>query len=95
MSVILAVIYVALWVFLGLLLARLVFDYVQLFARNWRPTGVLVVFLEIIYTVTDPPLKAIRRVLPPLRLGNVMLDLGFWVLSVAVYIVIQVVGSNL
>jgi YggT family protein len=95
MSVILAVIYVALWVFLGLLLARLVFDYVQLFARSWRPSGVLIVFLEIIYTVTDPPLKAIRRVLPPLRLGNVMLDLGFWVLSVAVYIVIQVVGSNL
>ena len=84
-----------LWIFFFLLLARLVFDYVQVFARSWRPSGVLVMLLEVIYTVTDPPLKALRRVLPPLRIGNFALDLGFLVLIIAVQILIRVVATSL
>ena len=86
MSAVGAVLFVVLEVFFVLLLGRLVFDYVQMFARSRRPSGPLVVLLETIYTVTDPPLKALRRVLPPLRLGNVSLDLGFLVLIIAVQI---------
>ena len=95
MSVILGVVYWLLWVFFFLLLARLVFDYVQMFARSWRPSGPLVVLLELIYTTTDPPLKALRRVIPPLRIGNFALDLGFLVLIIAVQILINVVASSL
>jgi YggT family protein len=78
-----------------LLLARLVFDYVFMFARNWRPSGPIVVLLELIYSVTDPPLKALRRVIPPLRLGSVSLDLGFLVLIIAVQVIAFQVAPKL
>lgn len=66
--------------YLVVLLARLVIDWIQLFARDWRPRGLLLVILEVIYSLTDPPLKALRRVIPPIRLGSVALDLSFIVL---------------
>jgi len=94
-SVILGVVYWLLWAFFFILLARLVFDWVQMFARSWRPSGPLIVVLEVIYTTTDPPLKALRRVIPPLRIGNFALDLGFLVLIIAVQILINVVASSL
>jgi len=75
-----------LWLFFVLLIARLVIDYIQMFARSWRPTGVLLVAAEVIYTITDPPLKALRRLIPPLRLGSITLDLSFLVLVVLVQI---------
>ena len=90
MSPVGAVLVIVLWIYFGVLLARLVFDYVQMFARSWRPSGPLVVLLEVIYSVTDPPLKALRRVIPPLRLGNVAFDLGFLVLIIGIQILIQV-----
>jgi YggT family protein len=82
-------VYLLLWLFFVLLIVRLVLDYIQMFARSWRPTGVLLVVAEAIYTVTDPPLKALRRVIPPLRIGNVALDLSFIVLIILIQIAIQ------
>ena len=75
-----------LWLFFVLLIARLVLDYVQMFARSWRPSGPLLVVAEIVYTITDPPLRALRKVIPPLRIGSVSLDLSFLVLIVLVQI---------
>jgi YggT family protein len=66
--------------FLLILLARAVLDWVQVFARDWRPRGAALVVAEVVYTVTDPPLKALRRVIPPLRLGNVSFDIAYMVL---------------
>ncbi|WP_151524159.1 YggT family protein [Serinicoccus kebangsaanensis] len=66
------------------LIARLVFDWVQVFAREWRPKGPVLVLANGIYSLTDPPLRALRRVIPPLRIGGVALDLGFLVLIIAV-----------
>lgn len=86
------VLILVLWLFFILLIARLVFDYIQMFARSWRPTGPLLVVAEIIYTITDPPLKALRRVIPPLRLGTVSLDLSFLVLVILVQIGIYLAG---
>ena len=82
------VLIVALWLFFVLLIARLVLDYIQMFARSWRPSGPMLVVAEVIYTITDPPLKALRRVIPPLRIGSVSLDLSFLVLVVLVQIAI-------
>jgi YggT family protein len=75
-----------LWGFLLLLIARLVMDYVFLFARSYEPRGIVVVMLEVVYSVTDPPLKFFRRFIPPLRLGGIALDLSFLVLFVLVQI---------
>ena len=86
------VLIIALWLFFVLLIARLVIDYIQMFARSWRPTGVLLVAAEVIYTITDPPLKALRRLIPPLRLGSINLDLSFLVLVVLVQIGIYLAG---
>jgi YggT family protein len=66
------------------LVVRLVLDWVQFFARDWRPHGVLLVIAEGVYTLTDPPLRLLRRVIPPLTLGQFRLDLAFLVLFIAV-----------
>jgi YggT family protein len=81
-----------LWIFVALMLVRLVMDWVMVFARNFRPSGLLAASLEIAYTVTDPPLRAIRRVIPPLRLGNASVDLAFIVLIIAAYVLIDVIN---
>ena len=83
----------ALWVFVGLMFLRLVVDWTMAFARNWRPSGVVAAVLEIAYSVTDPPLRALRRVIPPLRLGSFALDLAFIVILAVAYALIVVVSQ--
>jgi YggT family protein len=93
MSVVWQVLWVALMCFLIVLIFRLVMDYVFQFARSWQPGKAMVVVLEATYTVTDPPLKLLRRFIPPQRLGGVALDLSFFVLMIIVYILINIVGG--
>ena len=80
-----------LWGFIALLWIRFVVDWVQVFARSWSPRGPLLVVLEIVYSITDPPIKALRRVIPPLRLGSIALDLSFLIVLVAAYLLLTVV----
>ncbi|MFD1860011.1 YggT family protein [Aeromicrobium camelliae] len=84
------VIQIAIW----LVIARFIVDWVQVLARQWRPTGFVAVICEAIYTVTDPPLRALRKVIPPVRLGQVMLDLSPMVLLI-VLIILQAVLPRL
>jgi YggT family protein len=91
-AVVADVVWFALLVFLILLVFRLIMEYVFMFARSYRPAGPVAVALELCYTVTDPPLKALRRVIPPLRIGRVSLDLSFIVLFFVVQILMSVVG---
>ncbi|MDX2649059.1 YggT family protein [Streptomyces sp. NBC_00510] len=93
MDIALQVLWIALMCFLLVLIFRLVMDYVFQFARSWQPGKPMVVVLEATYTVTDPPLKLLRRFIPPLRLGGVALDLSFFVLMIIVYILLTVVGG--
>jgi YggT family protein len=81
-----AILILVLNIFLGLLLVRLVVDWVQVFARSWSPRGPVLFLLEIVYTVTDPPIMFVRRFVPPLRLGAVALDTSFLLVLVAVYL---------
>jgi len=90
---ILAPLHFIVWLFLVTLIIRLVFDWVQMFSRDWRPRGVVLVVAEGVYSVTDPPLKALRRVLPPLRLGAVQLDLAFTALFLIVVVLLGVLGG--
>ena len=68
------------------MLIRLVFDWVQVFARSWAPKGPVLVLLEIVYSVTDPPIMFIRRFVPPLRIGSVAIDTSFLIVLVIVYL---------
>jgi YggT family protein len=80
-----------LYVYLLLLIGRLIVSWIQAFARSWSPTGVILVLAEAIFTATDPPLRFLRRFLPTVRLGSVALDLSFTVLFIVVLILIEVV----
>ena len=82
-------------IYLVLLIGRMIFGWVQVFARDWRPTGIVLVLAEAIFTVTDPPLKFLRRFIPPLRLGMVALDLSFMVLFIVVLILLEVAVPHL
>jgi YggT family protein len=77
------------FLFFVMLIGRLVLDWIQVFARDWRPQGPVLVVAEAVYTVTDPPLKALRRVIPPLRLGQLQVDLAFTVLFVLTVLVMR------
>lgn len=72
------------YLFFAALICRLVLDWIQALSRGWRPRGPVLVVAEGIYTVTDPPLKFLRRLIPPLSLGSIRLDLAFLVLMLAV-----------
>jgi YggT family protein len=72
--------YYVVFIFFIMLIVRLVLDWIQVFSRDWRPSGPVLVVAETVYSVTDPPLRALRRVIPPLRIGQIQLDLAFLLL---------------
>ena len=94
MTAVLYVLYYALFFFWLLLTARIVVELVRAFARDWRPGGGVAVSLETVYTVTDPPVKALRRVIPIVRVGRVGLDLSIMVLLLVVFILMRVVDPG-
>ena len=83
--------YIILLVFIGLLWIRFIVDWVQVFARQWTPHGPLLVALEGVYSATDPPIVALRKVIPPLRIGSVALDLSFLLVMGAAWLLLHVV----
>ncbi len=95
MHVVLSVIHIALWVFIALMWIRFVVDWVQIFARNWAPSGILLVVLELVYSATDPPIKALRKVIPPLRVGSIAIDLSFIIVMIVAYLALYIVGGFL
>lgn len=83
-----------LWVYYILVIARLVVEITRQFARAWRPAGVAAIGVEMVYLSTDPPLRAIRRVCPPVRIGSVSLDLSVMILLLAI-LALRTVASYL
>jgi YggT family protein len=86
LAVVGSIAYVVLLVYFFALWARFILDLVQAFSESWRPRGAVLVLAEASYTVTDPPIKAVRRVLPPLRIGAFALDFGFTIVMFGVII---------
>ena len=91
--VIAAVLNSLLLIYVLLLLVRLVLDWIPFFNREWRPRGAGLVAAEIIYTVTDPPLKLFRRFIPPLRIGQIAIDFGFALTMLLCLILLSVTRS--
>jgi len=69
-----------LWLYTLVLAARMILEWVRFFAKNWRPKGVVLLLAEGIYTITDPPLRFLRRLIPPLRMGGMGIDIAFMLL---------------
>lgn len=70
----------AVFLFMLFLLGRMILSFIMSFSRDWRPQGVMLVVTEAIFSITDPPIKLLRRVIPPVRLGHARLDIAFLVL---------------
>lgn len=79
------VLFMALQTYFYLLIARMVISWIPVLAPSWRPRGFVASIFEIVYTLTDPPIKALRRVIPPLDLGGISLDLAFMAVLVIIY----------
>jgi YggT family protein len=88
------VLYYVLFAFWLLLVARVVVELVRAFAREWRPAGGVAVTLESIYTVTDPPVRLLRRLIPMVRIGGVGLDISIMVLLLVVFILMRLVNPG-
>ena len=82
------ILYILLFLFIALLWVRFVVDWVQVFARQWQPRGPVLVVLEIVYSITDPPIKAFRKVFKPVRIGGIALDLSFLVVMLLCYVLL-------
>jgi YggT family protein len=92
LGVVKIVLYYALSIYLLILIGRLIIDILQSYSRSWTPTGLLARVAEIIFTLTDPPLRLLRRYIRPLRLGSVSLDLSYMLLFVVIIVLLAVVG---
>ena len=73
-------------VFLWMLIGRIVIDYIMMFSRSWQPRGAMLAVVDAVFAITDPPLRAVRRYVPPLRIGQISFDLAFLVLFFGVQI---------
>ena len=93
MTLLWGVIGYALYLYLILVLARIVIDMARNWARSWRPAGVAAVGVEAVYVATDPPIRLLRRLVPPLQIGTVSLDLSVYVLILILIVLQQVVSS--
>ena len=74
------ILWYVLWAYLAVLMVRAVLSFIPLFVRDWQPRGVMLVIAEFVYTLTDPPLRFMGWIIPPLRIGSTSFDLGFLVL---------------
>ena len=83
----------ALFVFWLLLIARVVVEFIRSFSRDWHPRGFTVVILELIMTLTDPPVKLLRRIIPQLTIGAIRFDLSIMVLLLVAFIGMQLAFS--
>ncbi|BAL86749.1 putative membrane protein [Actinoplanes missouriensis 431] len=91
LSIVFQILYVVLYLLYMVLLARFVLGAVLQYGRRWQPSRGASAGLESVWSVTDPPLKALRRVIPPLRIGNVSLDLASIVLLVILFVLMEFV----
>ena len=80
MTALFATPYLLVHVLILVVLGRFAVDMIQSFARGWRPQGASLVLASSIYAVTDPILNPLRRLIPPLRLGGIALDLSSMIL---------------
>ncbi|GAA3774993.1 YggT family protein [Microbacterium kribbense] len=84
---------ILLWLYVLVLFARMILDFMPLLNRGWRPTGAGLVAAEAVYVVTDPPLRFLRRFLRPVRIGPVAIDFAFTVVLIACFILISIAGA--
>ncbi|WP_306359398.1 YggT family protein [Nocardia sp. CC227C] len=89
-----AVLNLVLLLFWLLLISRVIVEFIHVFARDWHPSGFLAVIFEVIFTITDPPVKLLRRLIPPVNLGGIRLDLSIMVLLFVVFFLYSLTATG-
>lgn len=84
------IVYYAFSAYIFVLMLRVVLDWVTLLARDWRPRGIILVLANFVYALTDPPVRFFGKLIPPLRIGGLALDMGF-----LVFFLLLVVGQRI
>ena len=92
-SLVAGILYALLLVYLLIMWARFIIDLVQVLNRQWRPKGAVLVLSEVVYMVTDPPIRLVRRLVPPVRAGGMALDFAWSIVMLAAIILIILTGS--
>lgn len=92
MAIAAAVAYLALLLYIIVLMGRLVLDWIRAYARDFRPRGAALLLFETVYTLTDPPVNALRRLIPPLRIGAVALDLSLMILLLVAWLLLRLLA---
>lgn len=87
------IIYYLLLLYFFALWARFILDFARNFARNWRPRGGVLIFTEVVYAITDPPIKLVRRIIPTIRIGGIALDFAWSIVLIVVLILMSVASS--
>lgn len=95
MELIISLVLLALDLYWWVLIIRLISDLVMSFSRGWRPSGIFVPILEVVFTLTDPPLRFIRRFIPPLRIGGISLDFAFIIVLIGISILESILAGFL
>ncbi|AWB89122.1 YggT family protein [Salinibacterium hongtaonis] len=90
--VLLTVLYIALFLYFLAMWARFILELVTAFVPRWRPRGATLVVAEVVYTVTDPPVRFTRRILPPVRFGGISLDFAWSIVMLVVLVLLYVVS---
>jgi YggT family protein len=92
MTLLVAILQWALQIYFYLMIARLVADLVLSVNPSWRPRGLILVAVELVYTVTDPPIKLIRKFIKPIRFGGIALDFGWTIVVFAIGLLQSLIG---
>jgi len=85
--------YLVVLVYMIMLITRLVLEWIRAYAREYRPSGLVLVLFEVVYTLTDPPVKGLRRLIPPIRLGAVALDLSLMILLLLGWVLLAILSG--
>jgi YggT family protein len=80
-------------IYVLVLLVRLILDWMPMLNREWRPRGAGLVAAEVVYTVTDPPIRTLRRFIPPLRVGAIAIDFAFALTMLLCFVLLGITGS--
>lgn len=92
-SFVTGILYTLTLLYVFVMLGRLVMDWIPFFNREWRPTGLGLVVAEVVYTITDPPIRFFRRIIPPIRMGSIALDLGFTLTMLLCFMLLSIFGA--
>lgn len=95
MSLVGVILYALIHLYTLVLIFRLITEMIASFSREFRPASWFAVTAEVAFRLTDPPVMLLRRAIPPVRTGQIALDLSVIVLFFILVIVQALIGAFL